>query len=64
MEKIKTFFKGLWKGIRFLFLTPSWGSKRRQAQQEYERDLEEGRLPEVERQNLERRERLKKEKSR
>ena len=36
------------------FLTPAGGSKRRLAQQEYELALEEGRLPEVERQKLQR----------
>ena len=38
---IKGFFKGMWEAFRYLFLTPSWGSKRRAEQREYERMLEE-----------------------
>ena len=51
---IKGFFKGVGQFCKYLFLTPAGGSKRRQAQQEYEQALEEGRLPEVERQKLQR----------
>ena len=40
--------KAIWEVFHYLILTPSWGSKRRLAQQEYEQALEEGRLPEVE----------------
>lgn len=40
---VKGFFKGLWEGFKFLFLTPSWGSKRRRKQQAYEERLEAGR---------------------
>lgn len=38
---IKGFFKGMWEAFRYLFLTPSWGSKRRAAQREYEERLDE-----------------------
>lgn len=38
---VKGFFKGLWEGFNFLFLTPSWGSKRRREQQAYEERLDE-----------------------
>lgn len=30
------FFNGVWQYFNYLFLTPSWGSKRRQAQWKYE----------------------------
>ena len=45
---IKGFFKAFWEVFRYLFLTPSWGSKRRAEQQAYERAMEEEILPEVE----------------
>jgi len=51
---IMKILKAIWEFCKYLFFTPSWGSKRRQAQQEYEQALEEGRLPEVERQKLQR----------
>ena len=38
---VKDFFKGLWEGFKYLFLTPSWGSKRRREQQAYEERLDE-----------------------
>lgn len=38
---VKGFFKGLWEGFKYLFLTPSWGSKRRREQQVYEERLDE-----------------------
>ena len=38
---VKGFFKGLWEGVKYLFLTPSWGSKRRREQQAYEERLDE-----------------------
>lgn len=38
---IKGFFNGLWAGFRYLFLTSSWGGKRRREQQAYEERLDE-----------------------
>lgn len=38
---VKGFFKGLWEGFKYLFLTPNWGSKRRREQQAYEDWLDE-----------------------
>ena len=38
---IKGFFKGIGVFFRYLFLTPSWGSKRRAEQQAYEERLDE-----------------------
>ena len=29
---VKGFFKGIWEVFKYLFLTPSWGSKRRAEQ--------------------------------
>jgi hypothetical protein len=43
MTRIKRILDAVWEAFRYLFLTPSWGSKRRRAQEEYERMLEEGR---------------------
>ena len=40
MSKIKSFFKSMWEVVKFLLFTPSWGSKRRKAQQEYEERLD------------------------
>lgn len=37
---VKGLFKALWEVLRYLFLTPSWGSKRRREQQEYEELLD------------------------
>ena len=33
---IKDLIKGVWQFCSFLLFTPSWGSKRRKAQMEYE----------------------------
>ena len=38
---VKGFFKGFWEVFKYLFLTPSWGSKRRAEQQAYEERLDE-----------------------
>lgn len=38
---LKGFFMGMWEAFRYLFLTPSWGSKRRAAQREYGERLDE-----------------------
>lgn len=35
------FFQGVWDVFRYLFLTPSWGSKRRAEQRAYEERLDE-----------------------
>ncbi len=43
MNKIKAILKGIWEFCSFLFVPP-WGKKRREAQEEYERMLEEGRV--------------------
>jgi len=37
---IKEVLKGVWQFCSYILLTPSWGSKRRRAQQEYEEMLE------------------------
>lgn len=37
---MKKLLNAVWQFCSFLFLTPSWGSKRRRAQQEYEEGLE------------------------
>ncbi len=39
---VKGVLNGIWQFCRYLFW-PQWGSKRRRAQEEYERMLEEGR---------------------
>ena len=41
MTRIKRILDAAWEAFRYLFLTPSWGSKRRAEQREYERMLEE-----------------------
>lgn len=41
MTRIKRILDAVWEAFRYLFLTPSWGSKRRAEQREYERMLEE-----------------------
>ena len=41
MARIKRILDAVWEAFRYLFLTPSWGSKRRAEQREYERMLEE-----------------------
>ena len=41
MTRIKRILDAVWEAFRYLFLTPSWGSKRRRAQEEDERRLEE-----------------------
>ena len=38
---VKGFFKGIWEVFKYLFLTPSWGSKRRAEQRAYEEKLDE-----------------------
>lgn len=38
---VKGFFKGIWVGFKYLFITPSWGSKRRAEQRAYEERLDE-----------------------
>ena len=38
---VKGFIKGVGEFFRYLFLTPSWGSKRRAEQQAYEEQLDE-----------------------
>lgn len=38
---VKVFFKGIGQFIRYLFLTPAGGSKRRAEQQAYEERLDE-----------------------
>ena len=40
---VKGVLNGIWQFCRYLFW-PQWGSKRRHAQEEYERMLEEGRV--------------------
>ena len=40
---LKGVLNAIWQFCRYLFW-PQWGSKRRRAQEEYERMLEEGRL--------------------
>ena len=42
MTRIKRILDAVWEAFRYLYLAPSWGSKRRRAQEEYERVLEEG----------------------
>ena len=42
MTRIERILDAVWKAFRYLFLTPSWGSKRRHAQEEYEKMLEDG----------------------
>lgn len=37
---MKKILDAIWQFYKFLFLTPSWGSKRRQKQQEYEEMLD------------------------
>ena len=37
---MKKLLNAVWQFCRFLFLTPSWGSKNRLAQQEYEERLD------------------------
>lgn len=37
---MKNLLDAIWQFCRFLFLTPSWGSKKRRAQQEYEERLD------------------------
>ena len=39
-NSIKKFFNAVGQFFKYLFLTPSWGRKRRQAQQEYEETLD------------------------
>lgn len=41
MERMKALMKGVWQFCSYLFFTPSWGSKRRNAQKEYEERLDE-----------------------
>lgn len=41
MTRIKRILYVVWEAFRYLFLTPSWGGKRRSEQREYERMLEE-----------------------
>ena len=38
---VKGFFNGLWQVFRYVILTPAGGSKRREAQQKYEEELDE-----------------------
>ena len=40
-ELIINILKGVWEFCKYLFLTPSWGSKRRAEQREYEERLDE-----------------------
>jgi hypothetical protein len=40
---VKGVLNGIWQFCRYLFW-PQWGSKRRRAQEEYERMLEEGKV--------------------
>lgn len=40
MEVIKAFLKGIGQFCKYLFFTPSWGSKHRQAQREYDEQLD------------------------
>lgn len=37
---MKKILDAVWQFCKYLFLTPSWGSKRRQAQREYEEMLD------------------------
>lgn len=37
---MKKFFTAAWEFFKYLFLTPSWGNKRRKTQQEYEDQLD------------------------
>lgn len=41
MGKVYSFISHVWEFIRFVLLTPSWGSKRRAEQQAYEDQLDE-----------------------
>ena len=41
MTQIKRILSAVWETFRYLFLTPSWGSKRRSEQREYEERLDE-----------------------
>ncbi len=41
MGKVKALFSHMWEFIRFVLLTPSWGSKRRAEQRAYEDRLDE-----------------------
>lgn len=41
MTRIKRILDAVWEAFRYLFITSSWGSKRRAEQREYERMLEE-----------------------
>lgn len=44
MTRIKRILDAVWEAFRYLFLTPSWGSKRRaeqREQREYEERLDE-----------------------
>lgn len=41
MGILQDFFRGIGQFCKCLFLTPSWGSKHRQAQKEYEERLDE-----------------------
>lgn len=41
MARIKRILDAVWEAFRYLFLTPSWGSKRWAAQREYEERLDE-----------------------
>ena len=41
MTRIKRILDAVWEAFRYLFLTPSWGSKRRAEQREYEERLDE-----------------------
>ena len=38
---VKGVFKGIWVGFKYLFLTHSWGIKRRAEQRAYEERLDE-----------------------
>ena len=41
MATQKSIFRHIWEVIRFILFTPSWGSKRRAEQREYEDRLDE-----------------------
>lgn len=41
MGKVRSFVIHVWEFIRFVLLTPSWGSKRRAEQRAYEDRLDE-----------------------
>lgn len=39
---VNGFFKDMWQAVKYLLLTPGWGSKRRAEQRAYEEMLGEG----------------------